>query len=97
MSLRESSRVTLFISLYAILLSLNFIGLESVSLPAAAERLQSYGDTSTLVTRDGKKDVGVSVWLKTNGHGKILINIQSSNLARHFDPVIDSKRDQRVN
>ena len=24
-------------------------------------------------------------------------NIQSSSLARHFDPVIDTKRDQRVN
>jgi len=62
MSLRESSRVTLFVSLYAILLSLNFIGLESVSLPAAAERLKSYSNTSMLVTRDGKKDMGIGVF-----------------------------------
>ena len=59
MSLQESSRVTLFVSLYAILVSLNFIVLESVSVPAAAEHLQSYNNTSTLVTRDGNKNVGV--------------------------------------
>ena len=46
----------------ALLFSLNSIGLESVSVPAAAEHLQSYSNRSTLVTRDGKKDVGVRVF-----------------------------------
>ena len=54
--------MTLFVSLYTILVSLNSIGLESVSVPAAAERLQSYSNTSTLVTRDGIKNVGVKVF-----------------------------------
>ena len=46
----------------AILLSLNSIGLVSVSVPAAAERLRIYSNRSTLVTRDGKKDVRVRVF-----------------------------------
>jgi len=63
----------------------------------SAERLQSYSNTNTLVTRDGKKDVGIRVFGSRRMDMRRCNNIQSSNLARHFDPVIDTKRDQRVN